>query len=181
MEPLNWNAIGGGILSSHQFAVGIAEIRIVKGPTLLECHGIGSCIALFAYDSAADVSGVANIVLPKRLANSTDDRPGTFVDTAVEFLRNELLEAGAQLENVKWAYVGGAEFLKLANGTSLPILEVGRRNAEAMETEMERLGIVPIATDIGGTIGRDISFCTADAELKVRTIHEGEKTLCSLQ
>ena len=168
-------------MSTNQFNVGITEIRVVRGPTLLECHGVGSCIAVFAHDAAKNVSGVAHIVLPKRLPSSTEARPGLFVDTALEALLNELLEAGASLEDLKWAYVGGAEFLKLANGAVLPALEVGRRNAESLESELQRLGINVAAKDIGGTIGRDISFCTADAELKVRTVHEGEKTLCSLQ
>lgn len=156
-------------------------MRVVKGPTLLECHGVGSCIALFAYDSVNTLSGVAYIVLPKRLASSTDAYQGLFVDSAVELLLKKLLDAGASQESLKWAYVGAAEFLKLTNGTQLPALEIGRRNAEAIEAELERLGIEITAKDIGGTIGRDVSFCTSDAELKVRTVHEGEKTLCNLQ
>ncbi|GEM_PF-395114 len=185
MDVRQWNlsfgSQSGGGLSSHQFSVGLAEIRVVNGPTLLECQGIGSCIAVIAYDAHACVSGVAHIILPKRLPSSSSDRPGTFMDTAVEYLLNELVKAGAVAERLKWAYAGGSDFVHLASGASLPALELGRRNSEAAKSELSRLGAEVVGNDTGGTTGRDVSFCTADGDVKVRTVHEGEKTICNLQ
>lgn len=138
-------------------------------------------MALFAHDAHAGVSGVAHMVLPRRRPDSSEESPGTFVDTAVGQLRRELESAGADLDRVKWAFVGGAEFARFASGKSLPALELGRRNSEAVAAELGRLGATISGSDTGGPFARDISFCTADAEVKVRTINEGEKSLCNLQ
>lgn len=164
-----------------QFLVGMAEIHATKGPALYTCLGLGSCIGLGFIDPTADVSGMIHIMLPEKFPNRPLDKPGKYADTGIEALLGQIESLGGNRRNLRLAYAGGAQVFKFGQGNPDSKLEVGLRNAGAVETILSKLGMRPLATDTGGSVGRTVTFCTITGEFKVRTINGGEKVLCKLR
>lgn len=168
-------------MNQSQLLVGMADIQVTKGPAFYSCLGLGSCISLVMMDVARDVSGMAHIVLPKSLRGRPNEKPGKFADTGVEALVVKLEELGAERGDLQIAFVGGAQVFKFTGEHADEKLEIGRRNAEAVEAALGMLGLHVVAKDMGGSVGRSVTFCTVSGEIRVRTIHMGEQLLCSLR
>ena len=132
-------------------------------------------------DVSNDVSGMVHIVLPKSLTGRQVDKPGKFANTAIDALVSAMEELGAQRTELQLAYVGGAQVFKFKSETHDEKLEVGRRNIVAVEAALGRLGLHVVAKDVGGSVGRSVTFCTVSGEISVRTVHMGEQMLCSLR
>ena len=48
--------------------VGLGEVKISEDPeSVLACVGLGSCVAISAFDPVAKVGGMAHVVLPKTM------------------------------------------------------------------------------------------------------------------
>lgn len=168
-------------MTASRHMVGMAEISVAKGPALYTCLGLGSCIGLALYDPSADVSGMVHIMLPEKFPNRPIDKPGKFADTGIPELLALMERYGANTRGLKAAYAGGAQVFKFGQGATDTKLEVGLRNASAVQELMSKLGIRPLATDVGGSVGRTVTFCTISGEFKVRTVNAGEKLLCKLR
>ncbi|MCB0825331.1 MAG: chemotaxis protein CheD [Armatimonadetes bacterium] len=165
---------------ANQVLVGMADIQILSGEGSLVCLGLGSCIGLLAYDSSAGVAGMAHIMLPESFKDKPIEKLGKFANTGVPELIKQLESAGARTRGLVWAYAGGAQVFKYGAGASSDALDVGRRNAAAVEAELKKLGARVIANDTGGTSGRTLSFFTESSEVKIRTVQNGERVLCRL-
>ncbi len=138
---------------SESIVVGIGEIKCARAPdVMLIAPGLGSGIAVCAYDPQARIGAVAHIVLPE--SQSGDSVAGKFADTAIPSLLQKIVEFGADPERVRIALAGGAELFGFRGlGTRL---EIGARNAVAVKLALERANLPVIAADLGGTEGRTI-------------------------
>lgn len=160
--------------------VGMAELVVVKGDAIFNCLGLGSCIGLLATDIDAGVSGMVHIMLPEAFANKPVDKIGKFADTGIPELIRQIEAKGGNKARLKLAYAGGAHVFKFSNGSDNKI-EVGNRNIEAVEKQLKLLGLKPVATDVGGSQGRTVTYDSSTGIYKVKTISQGEKVLCTLK
>lgn len=163
-----------------QIMVGMSELKIAKGRAVLTCLGLGSCIGVVAHDPLSDVTGVVHIMLPEAFKDRPVDKPGKFVDTALPELIKALTAQGADAKRLLFTYAGGAQVFKFGSNSENR-LDVGARNCLALAETMAKLGIKPIAIDVGGTQGRTVTVDTETGNVVVRTVHSGEKTLCNLK
>lgn len=168
-------------MQKSQLLVGIAEVQVSKGPAFYSCLGLGSCIAVAMIDPGNDVSGMVHIMLPKNLANRHSDKPGKFADTGIVALVESMEALGADRQSLRVAYAGGAQVFKFSQSAHDHKLEVGSRNAQAVESALTQLGLQPVASDLGGSTGRSVHFCSVTGNIMVRTVQGGEVTLCSLR
>ncbi len=160
--------------------VGMAEIHVLKGSGGFSCLGLGSCIGLCMMDPTAQVAGMAHVMLPEAFADRAGEKPGKFADTAVPELLALLEKAGARPERLVCAIAGGAQVFKFgAEGTNR--LEIGRRNAEAVLTHLKSRGYTPRGQEVGGSLGRTMTLVIETGIITVRTVTQGEKTLCNLR
>jgi chemotaxis protein CheD len=151
----------------------MAEVKVIRSPyAVLMALGLGSCIGICAYDLSAGVAGLAHIVLPE--SGGHQGSPGKFADTGVPLLLEEMKQVGASLIRLRVALVGGAQ-LFAGNGTG-PKLDIGPRNAGAVQAVLARCGIPVVATDLGGNIGRTV-YLYGDGRVHVKTIGRGEEQL----
>ena len=160
--------------------VGMAEIHVVKSPSVLTCLGLGSCIGLVAFDPIVEVAGMIHLMLPVSFKDKVLDKPGKFADTGLPELLRLLDAAGAVKSRLVVAYAGGAQVFRFGdqgNGR----LDVGARNIEAVEAAVKVLGIRPIYTDVGGANGRTVTVELASGNVRVRTVNTGEKVVCNLR
>jgi len=65
--------------------------------------------------------------------------------------------------------VGGANLFVSSAGDREPLLQIGRRNIEAVSSALRRLGLPIVGEDVGGTYGRSVEFCIVDGRLRIRT------------
>ncbi len=149
-------------------AVGIAQFAISRDPAMvLSAYGLGSCVAIAAWDAQSHVAGLMHVLLPEPPANSTADNPARFATTGVPLLLRELEAAGAMRSRLRLAAAGGAQMLgSLAKVGALG--SIGARNAELVVNTLRATGLSLVATDFGGTSGRTLTLVVATGQMTVR-------------
>src|SRR5579859_2857889 len=109
--------------------------------------GLGSCIGLALVDRAANVAGLAHVVLPE--SQGKTEPKAKFADLAVPDLLERVLAAGAVKRRLEAILIGGARMFSV--GASL---DIGARNAEAVRDALGKEGISILAEEVGGNRGR---------------------------
>ena len=116
------------------------------------------------------VGGMAHIMLPTMSQAATSiQKPNVFkyADTAIPFLIEEILALGGKKHNLTAKIIGGANMFK---NNSIPEEEtVGYRNQIQTIQTLSDLGIKLIAQDVGGYVGRTITFDLETGIVNVRT------------
>jgi chemotaxis protein CheD len=154
--------------------VGMGDYKISKVPDQLMTIGLGSCLGVCIYDSAAKVGGMAHIMLP----NSRDMPKGSplkYADTCLKAMIDELNRSGGASSRFKAKIAGGAQMFSFS-GTNT-VMHIGENNTEAVAMELKKYGIPLIAQDVGGNSGRTITFNIETADLHVKTVKAGGKVI----
>lgn len=156
--------------------VGMSDIKVTRNTSdVLTALGLGSCIGVCAYETHNRVAGMAHVVLPESL--DTTSSPGKFANTAVPELVAAMIRSGAEVSRLRVALVGGAQLFS-GLGTSSK-LDIGPRNAAAVQTICKQMRIPVIATELGGNAGRTVYlFC--DGRIRLKTLGQGEKEWINL-
>lgn len=144
----------GSAVDQRFVIIGIGEFSVGSMP--MSSIGLGSCIGLILHDRDKGVGGLAHIMLPVSPGNT--ERPGKFADTAVEILLRELTLKGCKKSSIVAKCAGGASMFKTFSGT----LNIGERNIAAVRENLSKNKIPVIAEDVGGTVGRTISYFPAE-------------------
>jgi chemotaxis protein CheD len=147
--------------SPEVIIVGIGEFCVSKKP--LCSIGLGSCVGLVLHDPRRGIGGLAHIMLPA--SNGKVDRPGKFADTAVTSLVKEISCQHDENEKMIAKITGGASmFTHFTENFS-----IGERNLVAVRTSLKELSIPVVGEDVGGTIGRTITYFPDDkGKIKIR-------------
>jgi chemotaxis protein CheD len=157
----------------------MAEIAVARAGGQLTCLGLGSCIGLCMFDPESKVAGMVHVMLPEAYPGKPVEKPGKFADTGLVELIRQMERAGASRSRLVVAYAGGAQVLNFGGGESR--LDIGARNSAAVAAQLQALGLRARATDIGGNLGRTVSFSVETGQIRVRTVAQGERLLCSLK
>lgn len=168
------------MLVRDKLMVGMAEIKVAQDQAVYHCLGLGSCIGLVLLDPHTNISGMVHIMLPESFKNRVVDKLGKFADTGVPELLSMMIESGASRRRLIAAYSGGASIFQYGNGDP-NLLDIGSRNAKKVAELVDALGIPVVATDTGGSMGRSMMVCTKSGDVRVKTIRQGEVTLCNLR
>ncbi|AND39415.1 MULTISPECIES: chemotaxis protein CheD [Cytobacillus] len=153
--------------------VGIADMNIVKTPSLIRTSGLGSCVGVVLYDLSAEIAGLAHIMLPdSSLAKGASFNSAKYADTAIRDLVSLLAKGGARPSGLKAKIAGGAQMFKYSSGSDL--MRIGPRNVEAVKQELSFLKIAILGEDVGGHSGRTIEFNPQSGELMIRTVNKGQ-------
>jgi chemotaxis protein CheD len=168
--------------------MGETGVSRAAGPDLEAC-GLGSCVGLCLYESAARVAVLVHVVLPHtpppcgpagRAAFIPP--PGKCADTALAHALAEVARHGGQAAQVRAALVGGAQIFA-GGGPQTPAasrLEIGGRNVRALKEELSRAGIPVCGEDTGGHFGRTIRLEPATGAVWVRPVGRAERLLTTL-
>jgi len=154
--------------------VGMGGIQVSRDHSgVLACLGLGSCIAVCAYDPLSKVGGMAHVVLPNS-GGKDGIAPGKFADTAVPLLLQEMAKAGGARSRLIIKLVGGAQ-LALARGLE-SVFSTGERNLAEVKAALARERISVAATDTGGNMGRTVRMFVDTGKVIVKTAGgEGEE------
>ncbi len=135
--------------------LGLGQMRVTKDTDeVLVCLGLGSCVAVCAYDPIAKVAGMAHIVLPSA-SGSSGPHP-KFADSAIPMIIDQMQELGALKGRMVVKIAGGAQMVG-ANATT-GTMNIGERNVEAVTSVLAQHGLEVRAADTGGNYGRTARF-----------------------
>lgn len=138
----------------ESIVVGISECRVadIYGQTLAT-FALGSCIAVAVHDPVAGVGGLVHYMLPHSSIAPERGRvnPCMFADTAIPALLTAVCERGAARRRLVAHAAGGARMLD-----DDKVFNIGRRNYEALQREMERAGLSLRRVAVGGAVSRSL-------------------------
>lgn len=154
--------------------VRIAHVGVARGHGRLVAVGLGSCVAIVLYDRRARVGGMAHVLLPDPSAARDAANPARFASQAVPLLLDEMRAIGARGPMEAKLAGGAALFGSLLGGSGG---QMGERNAQAARAALVAAGIPIVASDVGGTRGRSVSFDVATGVLEVRDVRGGRRAL----
>lgn len=149
---------------SMTHSIGIAGLKVIVAPDKVRTV-LGSCVGIALFDRVAKVGGMAHVILPSS-EQGTGDR-GKFADTALDWLLDELVKAGAVKDRVKAKIAGGAMMFgsNVRSG-------IGERNIEAVKNRLHHHAIPLSAEAVGGEKGRRMTLDPATGSVEVQIIGE---------
>ena len=151
--------------TADNLVVGLGQLYVRKAPGVLVCLGLGSCIALSAYDSESKVGGMAHIVLPDGNGRTDQDSP-KYASSAVPLLLDEMDRLGANMSRLLIRMSGGARMA--GTGSLGAVFKIGESNIEATRKALAESGIVRVAgTDVGGSHGRTVRLSLETGKLTI--------------
>ena len=154
-------------LPLNSTVVGLGELKYADKPgEELTCLGLGSCVAVIAWDRVNKQGAMAHVVLPE----CTPGREPTpkFADVALPELLENLKKKGARPSQLVIKLVGGAHMAPAA-APSMPLMRIGERNIEAVKAQLKKLGLKAIAEDLGGNNGRTVRLDVESGRVTVVT------------
>jgi chemotaxis protein CheD len=149
--------------------VGMGEMLVTASPNaVLTCIGLGSCVAVCAYDSRERIGGMAHIVLPQN-HGLPGNNPAKFADTAVPLLLDEMIKKGGIKSRLIIKIAGGAQ-MTLAPGLR-DTFKTGEKNLAQVLLMLQRENVAIAATDTGGTVGRTVKMYVGTGQVTVKTAY----------
>ena len=156
--------------------IGMGEMVVTNDTsTVLTCVGLGSCVALCAYDPVSKIGGVAHLVLPIYGSDNGKEPSAKWVDTGVPLLLRKALEQGAVKSRLVIKMAGGARMLAIpgCNGR----LDIGARNIAELKAAATREGITISAAEVGGNSGRTLHLFMDSGKVTVKAAGGTSKEL----
>ena len=115
-----------------------------------------------------------HVMLPdsRYRSGSREFNPHMYADTGFFSLLQMTLSLGAQRERLVAKVAGGANMLHHSS-----VLDIGKRNSEAILDLLQREKIPIAPRSLGGTVGRSMHLSLRDGAVKVRLLGVGEEVL----
>ncbi len=154
-------------MNGREQFVRVAEWAIERDGVLTSL-GLGSCVAIMLHDPKAAIGGMAHVLLPSKSLSHDQDKPAKFPETAVPFLIQRLVAAGADRHRLVAKLAGGASMFAqlMTPGT----VQMGERNIAASRAALREVAIPIIGESVGGARGRSVRFHTADGRVESHTV-----------
>ncbi len=164
-------------VSKHvqEIHIGIAEYSVTKAPHRLTTLGLGSCVGVCLFDRITTVAGLAHIMLPDSTSFKTAVKPAKFADLGVPLLVREMERLGAKASRMEAKLAGGAQMF-IGNDKS-SVLNIGQRNIDAVKESLRKFSIRITSEDVGGSVGRTITFDSGNGQLSIRSLGQGTKVI----
>lgn len=140
------------------YAIVNSKYRLINTYPKLSIYGLGSCIALILCDYLHNICGMSHILLPKTTKKSIK-YPHKYANLSAKLLMQQLINHGAERENIKAIIVGGSRIFDLDDNI------MGYDNIGSIKEELNKLKIEIIKEDTGGSKGRIVIFDSKDFSL----------------
>ncbi len=150
VDDFEWIAVG---LGEHWFGDGAVRLT-----TLL-----GSCVALCVWHPVRHIGGLAHIVLPRRDRSKLPTGPATesldprYADEAIMLFHAEAEQFGSRLCEYHAKVFGGGDMFDSSEKRTA-VMEIGKRNIEAVETLLAAERVTIRSRHLGGQGHRKLVF-----------------------
>ncbi len=153
--------------------LGIGDFAASNTPEeVLRTMGLGSCVGIVLLAPNHKAIGLAHIALPSSRTNPTRARtkPGAYADTAIPALIREMQKIGVVSSTQVVAKIaGGAAVVDPHN-----VFNIGSRNQEMVKRVLNHYNIRIVATELGGSISRNISVFVHNGRVIISSAGKGE-------
>lgn len=138
------------------------ELFLSRDPAIVSTV-LGSCVSVTFFEPAARLGAMCHVLLP----SGTLGEGFRFVDSTLGYMTEKILGMGVRIENCEVKMFGGADVL-LPRDMQGSRLSIGCQNVQETRRWLNRLGIEPVSSDVGGKHGRKLFFNshTGDVYLK---------------
>ena len=143
----------------------MAEMDVVTDERSLKTI-LGSCVGVILHDPGQHISGLAHIMLPRK--SRDDTATAKYADTAVPALLARLLAKGGRQAALQALLIGGAQMFPMGDSR---LASIGDQNVEAARKALAEIRVPIIFEDIGGTVGRTVTYDNATGQVLVKTLH----------
>ncbi len=155
--------------------VGMADLKVCISPNAVTTLGLGSCVGVAIRDPQTKVGGLAHVMLPNSKTVSNNGNVAKFADTGVVELVKQMEKAGAVRRRMVAKIAGGAQMFALQSKSEL--MQVGKRNVEAVKQALKELGISLLAEDTGLNYGRTVEFFPETGDYVIKSVGKPVKTI----
>lgn len=157
----------------NKLTIGIADMKLLRGPGTLITYALGSCIGICLYDPGLQLGSLTHIMLPLNM-EAGREHVFKYADTGIREALNQMCAKGALRGRIVAKIAGGAKMFELTGGT---IGNIGQRNIESTRTILKRENIRLLAEEVGGGTARTLSFDTGTGVASIRSYGHPEKFL----
>jgi chemotaxis protein CheD len=153
--------------TANLLVAGIGELVVTRDTSLhLVAYGLGSCVALAAWDPVTKAAALGHFMLPSGAAGPTPGTPVKFVDGGLDHFLHAFKSIGGQLPRAQLKAAGGAAMLAIMSAG----MDIGQRNGAAIRAGLGAAGLRLHAHDLGGSSGRTVLLTAADGRLLVKSV-----------
>lgn len=155
------------MVEPRETMVRMGELAATRDHTdVLVSLGLGSCIGVAVVDPHTRVAGLAHVMLPVTTPGA--ESPGAkFADEGVPALLEAVAELGGRRSRLEAILVGGAAMFAVRRAPDSG-LDIGARNAEAVQVALREHRVPVRATATGGSTGRTIRIYVAETRVTVK-------------
>lgn len=145
--------------------VGTADFAAAGAGYELTSDGIGSCVVICLYDADKKIGALCHVMLPKHPEGS-ELNPLRFADTALPLVLEKLAEMGSSRDHLAAQLFGGANMF---HGLDTFVNRIGEQNVAAVQELLTQQNIHIQRMDVGGTVGRSVTFNVDTGDVQVTT------------
>ncbi|MCI9155664.1 MAG: chemotaxis protein CheD [Lawsonibacter sp.] len=153
-------------MSDSKLTVGIADMKIAQGNSVLVTYALGSCIGLCFHDPRLKLGALLHIMLPINMETGRT-HPMKYADTGIRETLKQLEARGASRARMTVKIAGGAKMFEIAGGSGLG--NIGQRNIESVNTILKRENIRLLGQEVGGKVARTLFFDVNTGQACVRS------------
>ena len=144
------------------------KVHLALSPSILTTL-LGSCVACTFWNARLGIGALCHGVLPRLPTAVQASERYHYVDFAIRDLLQQFDQLGTLRNEVAVKVFGGADVLRLP-ATTPARMTVGQQNCQVALEVLRNERIQLIAADMGGVVGRTISFNTGNGEVLVRRL-----------
>ena len=150
------------LVNENIVTVGVGDLKVAKSPKTIKTS-LGSCIGVVLYDNIKKIGGMLHLMLPKR--NDREGKLSKYADTGIPLLVDLMVnKTNANKKMLTAKIFGGAKMFNINS----ELFDIGKSNASATKTILEKMNIRIVASKIGGTKGYQISLDTETGVVRCR-------------
>jgi chemotaxis protein CheD len=152
---------------AQRVVVGVGDMSVSNNATItLSTYGLGSCVAIVAYDPIMKIGGLLHVMLPESKLSPAKaaKQPAMFIDTGLPLLLTALRGLRADFARTKVFLAGGATIM-----CTNDLFKIGERNVAAAQYLLSRYGLQVRHSSLGGTINRTVHLNIGTGEITLKT------------
>lgn len=150
----------------HEIASILPGEYFVSRGSMIVYTVLGSCVSACIRDPLIGVGGMNHFMLPAPKGDGGVDSWGEsarYGSYAMELLINEILQCGGRRSRLELKLFGGGKIYESAH-------DVGANNAAWALEYLQREGLRPITTDLGGSYPRKVYYFTESGRVLLKKI-----------
>lgn len=161
----------------NKISVGIGEMKISKDKNeVVVVYGLGSCVAVVAYDAIARIGGILHVLLSENNNTQTENYKEflKYADTGIPMFISAMEDLGATRFSMEVKLIGAAHMFPSINEMSI---NIGEDNVRIAKEILKKHFVRIVAEDIGGVIARTIQLFINSGKVLIKFTDGSIKTL----